>query len=408
MKVLFISGHAFLPCTRKAGTHFVSEALAKHGHSVSMLSVGYSQLTRLKNTKLYGLLASNQKNRFVEWSPHYRSGSYLPLLHPFSSKSQWLNRLTSLHFRLYGRLLPRFMRDEIAAADAVLLESGTSICFFDAIRRINERAGIVYFRRDRMDTIGGSQYLVELERRLAPKFDFVSAISPRMAADLPATTRVKYLPQGLRKSSFDECKISPYPVGSRNGIVVGDMLFDSEALAALAHNNPHVTFHLFGNGLSGDFSDNVKCYGERPFDETVPYIKFANFGIAPYRMTEKERYLVESSLKLLQYSYCLLPILAPELLSGVRTNIITYNQDGEEDWAGVMERVLTARRSLAWRDGILSWEEVAAKLETDLADVCCDAATESRESIPNQTIQSNSAYRYPVGAEAAAGGCSSS
>jgi 2-beta-glucuronyltransferase len=403
MKILFISGHAFLPSTRKAGTHFVSEALAKRGHSVCMLSVGYSQLTRLKNPKLYGLLAANQKNRFVAWSPTYRSGSYLPSLHPFSSKSPWLNRLTSLHFRLYGRLLPRFMRDEIAAADAVLLESGTAICFLEAIRRINEKAVIVYFRRDRMDTIGASRYLVELERRLAPKFDFVSANSPRMVADLPATTRVKYLPQGLRKSSFDACTHSPYPVGSRNGIVVGDMLFDRDAVAAMARNNPHVTFHLFGNGLSGDFSDNVKCYGERPFDETVPFIKFADFGIAPYRMAEKERYLVESSLKLLQYSYCLLPILAPELLSGVRTNIITYEQDGERDWAGVVERVLAARRSPSWRDGILSWEEVAAKLETDLAEACRDAAPQPHEVIANQAIRSSSDYRYPVGAEAAGG-----
>ena len=365
MKILFLSPHAFLPSTRKTSVHFVSEALAERGHSVATISVGYSLLTRFKNHSLYHRLASEQKNCFIERYPSYRSACYLPLLHPFSSRNPLINRITGLFFRLYGNVLPRFMKDEMETADIIFLESGTSICFFEAIRRVNKTARIVYFRRDRLDSVGASPYLINLEQRLGPTFDCVIVPSPSLAGQLPAGAKVKHIPQGIDKRGFDQCETSPYPLGSRNAISVGNMLFDDAAVTAMASHNPRVAFHLFGSGISGDFPSNVKVYGERPFDEIIPYIKFADFGIAPYRLTEKELYLAASSLKMQQYSYCLLPILVPYLLTGTRDNLIAYRQNGEQDWADIVERALAAEKNPAWRAGILSWQEVAAQVEAD-------------------------------------------
>jgi 2-beta-glucuronyltransferase len=367
MRILFVSTHAFLPSTRKTSVHFVSEALAERGHAVATLSVGYSLLTRLKDPDLYHQLVSEQKNRFVERHPGYRSACYMPAVHPFSSENPLMNRITGLLFRLYGNVLPRFMKVEIEASDIVILESGSSICFFDAIRRINDKARIFYFNRDRLDTIGASQFLIELEQRIAVAFDRVFLPSPRMAECLPPSTKVRYVPQGIDKASFDQCETSPYPVGIRNAVSVGNMLFDHAAVAAMAYHNPAVTFHLFGAGISGDFPSNVKVYGERSFEEIIPYIKFADFGLAPYRLTEKELYLARSSLKLQQYSYCLLPILVPDLLADTRDNLIAYRQTGEDNWVGVVDRALTAGKNQAWRDGILSWDEVAAQIEDDFS-----------------------------------------
>jgi len=366
MRLLFLSGHAFLPSTRKASVHFVSEAFAKRGHSVAMVSVGYSLLTRLKDPGLYKSLASEQKNRFVERSPRYRTASYLPLLHPFSSGRRWLDWCMSIAFRLYGSILPRFIRNEVEAADVVFLESGTSICFFDAIRRANKNARIVYFCRDRLDTVGASSYLVASERRLARACDTVLVPSPRMAEHLPPEIKLAHAPQGIDKPAFDRCTVSPYPNRSRNAVAVGNMLFDSAAISAMARHNPDVAFHLFGNGMSGDYPSNVTVYGERPFGKMAPYIKFADFGIAPYRMTEKELYLAQSSLKLQQYSYCLLPIVAPDLLVGARDNVIPYDPASEERCGEVVRQALATERDQAWRDGILSWDEVCASIEEQL------------------------------------------
>jgi len=376
MRILFISAHAFLPSERKTSVHFVSEALAERGHSVATISVGYSLLTRFKDRNLYRRLVSKQKNRFEERTPRYRSACYIPLIHPFSSKSPRLNRAMSPFFRLYGNVLPRFMTREIKAANAVVLETGTGICFFDTIRRINPKARIFYFDRDRLDTVGALPYLIQLEQRIAPSFDRVFVPSPRMAEHLPPGTKVRYVPQGIDKYSFDRCETSPYPAGSRNAIIVGNMLFDDAAVSAMAQRNPGVAFHLFGGGMRGDFPSNVIIYGEQPFGDIIPYVKFADFGVAPYRITERELYLAASSLKLQLYSYCLLPILAPDLLAGTRDNLVVYRQSGEDDWANIVDLALKADRTPLWRDGILSWDEVAAQIEADLAGSNAARATE--------------------------------
>ena len=385
MKILFISSHAFLPSTRKTSVHFVSQALADRGHAVSTVSVGFSTLTYLKDRSLYRSLASAQKNRFVEQSPGYRSACYMPLFHPFSTQNPTLNRATGWFFRLYGQVLPHFLKEELRSADAVFLEGGTSLCLFDAIRRCKPEILLIYFRRDHLDSIGASSYLTEVEQRIAPLFDHVCVPSPCMARRLPARSKVTYLPQGIEKRAFDLCRTSPYPRNSRNAVVVGNMLFDKDAVIAMAASAPDVCFHLFGSGICGPFPGNVKVYGERPFGETVPFIKFADFGIAPYKMSKRERYLVQSSLKLIQYSYCLLPIVAPDLLSGSRANLIVYRQDGEDDWATVIGRALEAKRSTAWNKGILSWTDVAMRVEEQLTalrtpQACGDGFTERLES----------------------------
>ncbi|PTM94404.1 GumK N-terminal domain-containing glycosyltransferase [Mycoplana dimorpha] len=365
MHFLFLSTHAFLPTTRKASVHFVVEALAARGNAVDTVSVGFSLLTALTKPRLFGELAVRQRNRFVQTGPRRRSACYLPPLHPFSSRCGPLNRANALFFPLFGNRPPRFMTEAIERADVVVIESGTAIAFFDAVRRINPRARTLYFKRDRLDTVGASAWLQAHERRIAPQFDRVVVPSPRMAEHLPAGCRMVYVPQGIDKAGFDACVTSPYPDGSRNAVSVGDMLFDAEAVAAMARSSPDVRFHLFGAGIQGAYPPNVHLYGERAYGDIVPYIKFADFGIAPYRLGERELYLAESSLKLQQYSYCRLPILAPDLLAGGRANLVGYDQHDERDWAGKVRRAATIAREPGWRDGILSWDEVAARIEAE-------------------------------------------
>ncbi|MBO3761226.1 glycosyltransferase [Ciceribacter sp. L1K22] len=367
MKFLFLSTHAFLPTTRKTSVHFVSEALAERGHDVSTISVGYSRLTALKKPELHAQLSADQKNRFVESRPRYRSACYLPPLHPFSSGNAHINRLTALFFPLYGNLLPGFFREAIRDADVVAIESGTAIAFFDAVRRFNPRARTLYFNRDRLDTVGASTYLQALEQRVSPQFDRVIVPSPKMAEHLPPKSRVVYIPQGIDKAGFDACDTSPFAAGTKNAVSVGNMLFDREAVVAMASSSPNVTFHFFGAGIPEDLPANAVVYGEKPFLDIIPFIKFANFGIAPYRLSERELYLAQSSLKLQQYSYCLLPIMVPNLLEGSRANLVCYGQHGEPDWTGKVARAASMPHEENWRDGILTWAEVAGRIEEEIA-----------------------------------------
>ncbi|MBP1848650.1 glycosyltransferase [Rhizobium halophytocola] len=367
MKFLFLSTHAFLPATRKTSVHFVAEALVARRHKVDTVSVGMSRLTAWKKPQLVeGAIAAGQKNRFADTAPGYRSAAYLPPLHPFSTSHAWVNRLTALTFPLYGNLLPGFLRQAITDADVVVIESGTAIAFFDAVQRLNPKAAVIYFCRDRLDTVGASAWLQATEQRIAPLCDRVIVPSPRMADHLPKTARVRFIPQGIDKQVFDAATVSPYPPGTLNAVSVGNMLFDRAAIEAMAAARPDITYHLFGAGIPDDFAGNVRVYGERPFPDIVPFIRFADFGIAPYRLGERELYLAQSSLKLQQYSYCLLPILVPRLLEGSRGNLVGYDRPETQDWTLLLDRVLASAHPEGWRDGILTWDEVAERIEAEI------------------------------------------
>ncbi|WP_346900478.1 hypothetical protein [uncultured Roseibium sp.] len=93
-------------------------------------------------------------------------------------------------------------------------------------------------------------------------------------------------------------------------------------------------------------------------------MKHADFGIAPYKMTMDDVYLAETSLKFQQYAYCGLPVLAPDLIPDLRGNLIGYSLDDEQDWKGKIETALAMGRNEKFREGILSWGEVAGKIVT--------------------------------------------
>ncbi|CAN5185025.1 hypothetical protein BH10PSE12_BH10PSE12_21180 [soil metagenome] len=358
-KIAILTSHVFLHGYRKASIHFVAQNWAELGHEVSFITIGHSWLTYAKDKPRYLALAEHQSNRFEIVHPHLHAGAYLPPLHAFSSHNAVLNRINKWAFPLYGGHFPRFARQSLSEADLVVIESGTALCFFDLARRLNPRARLLYFCRDLLHSVGAAPALEEIEARAIPRFDLICVPSRQLADRLPAGGRINFIPQGVDAGLFDRTYLSPYPRGSINAVSVGDMLFDQAAVAAMADAAPEIMFHVFGVTWKGEHKPNVKLYGECDFESIVPYICHANIGLAPYRLTEGELYLSESSLKLPQYSYCRLPILLPDIIPYARSNAIRYRLDGETDWRGKIDAALAMPRSDRLRDGILTWHDVA-------------------------------------------------
>ena len=102
-------------------------------------------------------------------------------------------------------------------------------------------------------------------------------------------------------------------------------------------------------------------HGEQSFEALAAYIRHADIGLAPYRVADGEIYLAESSLKLLQYAYCRLPVMLPEVIPVSRGNEVTYSLNGPNDWRAIIDRALAWPHREAYRDGILDWDEVARK-----------------------------------------------
>ncbi|MFK0163472.1 polysaccharide biosynthesis protein GumK [Rhizobium sp. NPDC090279] len=358
-KIVILTSHAFLRGYRKASIHFIASCWAQQGHEVYFLTIGHSWLTLLKDRSRFRALSQDQANRFQTVAANLRAGAYLPPLHAFSSSNRFLNAANAVLFRLYGSYFPTFARHAIANADLVLVESGSALAFFDKVKKLNPRACTLYFCRDLLRTIGAAPALQDIQAREITRFDAVCVPSERLGAMLPPGGRVRVIPQGVDATLFDREQPSPYPPGSRNAISIGNMLFDQTSIAAMAAAAPDVDFHVFGATWDGWVRPNITIYGERDFESIVPYLQHADFGVAPYRLTADEVYLAESSLKLAQYSYCGLPILLPDLVPFTRANGIAYRLDGEVAWREKIEAALAMRRSAAFREGIMTWDEVA-------------------------------------------------
>ncbi|WP_425299925.1 polysaccharide biosynthesis protein GumK [Roseibium sediminis] len=365
---MVLTSHVMLPQFRKTSLHFVVEEWARSGHTIYFTTVGYSALSWLKGDKRYPALQDTQRNRYVPAAPNIYCGAHLPLLHAFSSGIPLLSGLEMRLFSLYGNHLPDFITKRLEAADIVVLESGTPLAFFHRIKALKPSVRIIYFCRDMLTSIGASTALMEAEKDVVRGADLIVVPSPRIADQFELAGDVRFIPQGIDKSLFSEARQSPFPFGTKNGLVVGDMLFDQGAVAACAAANPDIYVHLFGINWHGAHRDNVIIHGEVSFETLVPYLQHADFGFAPYTAGPDEVYLAESSLKLLQYATCLLPTLLPENIPGSRGNEVRYSVDREPDWNDVVNAALRMPRDPKWREGILDWADVASNILSPLTD----------------------------------------
>src|SRR5207253_6626386 len=127
---------------------------------------------------------------------------------------------------------------------------------------------------------------------------------------------------------------------------------------------PDWSFHVFGSplppgeGLGVWGASNLTCYGERPFVELIPYLNHADIGLQclTYRPGAE---CFTDSLKMFQYTYCRLPIVAPSFLKQGRPHVFYY-EPGDAD--SIRRALLDASRydrSLTSMADVLSLDDVA-------------------------------------------------
>jgi 2-beta-glucuronyltransferase len=129
---------------------------------------------------------------------------------------------------------------------------------------------------------------------------------------------------------------------------------------------PDMNFHIFGSHDNKLGLPNVKFHGMIHFKELAPYIKHADLGLQTISVS-KNMAVLEKTLKIVQYTYCSLPILAPALLNLDMSNVFKYERF-EESVKSAIDLALSFDRSTVERAWILDWTELANRLlqETDL------------------------------------------
>lgn len=356
MTFLVISAHDYRS-RRKAGIHFVAAELERLGPTC-FFSCQFSLLSQMKSDPRSSLLPlANQVTR------HEGVDCYLwkTAIHPFNVRKKWLRPLENFLFRRYLKRTDPVLLEWIDKADVIFFESGIAPIFFDLVKQRNPNAKTIYVASDDLATIHVADFVRRTFERIAPKMTALCLKSRFMADGMPASPNRYIIPHGFDFSVADHADPSPYPPGL-HAVSVGSMLFDPDFFVTASHRFPEVTFHVIGSGsgVHQDYGDNVKVYDEMPHRETLPFIKHAGIGIAPYRSRNVPRYLADTSLKLIQYDFFKLPAVCPTAIVGDYATRFGYEPGNDESINAAIAAAFAAPRNSFGKP--LLWSQVVQRM----------------------------------------------
>jgi 2-beta-glucuronyltransferase len=362
--IVIVSRHYFSKSRRKTTVHFYAREFAKLGYKVFFITAGRSLISSVITGGSQSVPSDISRSNFNEIEPNIFSITLNEFIHPVSSGNRFIGALTSPDLFLYGkRLKPSLIKSKIQDANIVLIECGYGLAYFPAFQKICPNAKMVYFATDPLSQVGLRQEFEVIEKKYAPQFDFVRVADESLADRFEYKENVIVIPQGVDKDAFDNSGPSPYKKDTINAISIGDMAFDYDAARILIKSFPEIQFHFFGVSKEVSSAHNCFNYGETDFDELVPYIKHADIGLMLYQMHAGLHYLSKTSLKLLQYSYCKLPVMAPNGPDWVMSDVYTYNNN---DVCFVMKESLQStnlenQEILSWSDCIKILNKIIIK-----------------------------------------------
>ncbi len=332
---------------------------------MSFVTVGLSLLSYLRRdyrTRYPGLRKDHNVVRrmrpgfvsyvfFTPWHPH-------TLLYP-------LDRLLYGVMDKYENFITPELGEILSEADAVIHESSSALFLFYAARRLSPSALQIYRVSDDIRILRSTHpRMIELEQEIAPLFDCVSVPCRVMLDKFPDLPRLHLHTHGIDKKAFDAVLESPYAPGTRNAVLVSAWRTDDEFFKSAAQFCPQVDFHCIGPLEREIKAANIHYYGEMPFSQTLAYIKFADIGLQVVRDMGAATATLTDNLKVIQYRYCGLPIVAPDFLDLHREGIFYYGADS----ASCAEAVLSALEYGKCPDfagETRTWDELAEQLLVD-------------------------------------------
>ncbi|PUA18734.1 glycosyltransferase family 1 protein [Glaciimonas sp. PCH181] len=357
MRSLVITAHDYRS-RRKVNMHFIAAELKKYGET-SFFSCQYSFLSQLKSDPRSAL---NHLANKVEVHDGVRCFLWKTFIHPINLRKNILFPVEKFLFSRYVAFPSPVLVEWIKQADIVFFESGIAPIFFDLVQRLNPLAKTVYIASDDLDTINVASYVKSVFARVAFKMDALCLTSRLMAEGMPGVENCYVIPHGFDFSVEEHADPSPYDAGL-HAVSVGSMLFDPLFFVMASRLFPEVTFHIIGcgRGAHPGYEKNVIVHEEMRHQTTLPYIKHAAIGIAPYRSEEVPRYLSDTSMKLMQYDFFKLPAVCPASVVGDYTSRFGYIPGNADSIAHAMRAALSAPR-LAPKRTPLRWSEVVERM----------------------------------------------
>jgi 2-beta-glucuronyltransferase len=360
-RVVLISGH-YLGSRRRAGFHHLAQAYWSLGWDVTFVTAAISRLSQLRGDHRFAYPVREEANRLLPVRDRLTSYVLMTQTHPGNLRFGLANRLSAPWFARYARLKLGPLEDVLRRADLVVFEGTAALLLVERIRGLAPRARLVYRASDDLRALGVHPLILEAERKAVPLFDLVSAPTREIADILAAYGPVEVHPPGIDKAALDRPTESPYGAGPAAVFAGVAPLFDYESLAAAAEFAPHVAFHVIGPQPRPQPA-NVVFQPELPFDELVPYLQHASFGLLLFPPGYAS---LGQGNKVAQYSYCRLPVVAPADLRAERPNVVVFERGDAKSLGRALEEAEGMPHSPEFAKGIKSSEELAAILAGDL------------------------------------------
>jgi 2-beta-glucuronyltransferase len=308
-----------------------------------------------------GLL--QKRNRLIREQDGIWSFVWFTLWHPANLRFDILNKISSFLFKYYSSFSLGESESFIKTADMFIFESSAALMLYPRLKKLNPTARFVYRVSDDLRLLKCHPVIIKAEEDFAKEFDLVSVPNVEMLKLFnDDKTNLELSLHGINKRIFDIEYPNPYEdIDRPNLVFVGISHVDIDFFERASRIFPEWMFHVIGpiNGLPD--RPNVKAYGEMNFADTLPFIKHADIGLAT-RSYEPGAESLGDSLKVIQYSYCRLPIVAPHFLNSSRSNMFFYSAGDDTSISSALLNALSFNRAGFNRDDILSWEELAEKL----------------------------------------------
>lgn len=360
-KAVLITSH-FRDSKRKAGFHHIADSLLKKGYEVLFLTGDVSLFRYLRKDYKNSLSVKATYNTLLTSENNLSQFIRFTYLHPVNFKNNILNKLALPFVKNYSDKLSGFneLDDFINESDLFIFESFNGLFWYEHFKKLNSKAKYVYRVSDDMRQLKKHFHLIEHEEMIAGKFDLISVPS-EFIYNIFKKGNVKLHHHGIRKDLFDKEYTDPYTHKDKfNFVFTGNAYLDEDFLEKASKNSLNDEFHILGP-FKNKMSDRIKYYGEMDFDSTVPFIKYADAGLHTLQFNERAQAFTDS-LKVIQYTYCRLPVIAPDFIKSDRENFIYYKPGNEAEIKKAIEKAKEFDRSKIDVSELNSWDEVTEKI----------------------------------------------
>lgn len=361
-RVVLLSGH-YYPSKRRAGFHWLADAYWRAGYDVIFMTTQISWISWLRRDHRFEYPVLRERKRIRQLKERFTNYVWFTPWHPANLRVGFLNRLTRRVVRRYSQLDLGNIETLLRDADLFVFESDLSLFLLPRLRAVAPDARFVYRVSDDLRLLRNHPTLREIELEYASQFDLVSSPSRFLHERFAQFPNADLHHHGLQKDLFDRPLSNPFQPGTRNAVYVGTFNFDYDYLERATRLFPDVMFHIIGPIPDLPTRSNVVAYGELPFNDTIPYLRFADVGLQPRAYSFGAESFTDS-LKVLQYTYCRLPIIAPDFLRSPRSNFHLYHPGDDETIRQSMMSALARDHATIDASGIYSWDELAAILST--------------------------------------------